>query len=151
MLLDKKIFNDTSGQATVEAAVMIPVIFLMILLLLEPGILLYDLVVMNEAAAEGCRVLCTASDSQKTELCEPYIKRRLGSIPQQQNFHMHDPQCTYEINLNGNENSQEVSVDVKNQVKPLPLIGFLSSCLGILNDSGCFEITASATQQNHPT
>ena len=41
------------GQATVEAAVLIPVLFTVLLLLIQPGIILYDRMVMNYAAAEG--------------------------------------------------------------------------------------------------
>ncbi|MGN1361061.1 MAG: TadE/TadG family type IV pilus assembly protein [Eggerthellaceae bacterium] len=53
--------RDVRGQSTVEAAVMIPLLFGGMLMLLQPGILLYDRVVMEGAAAEGCRVLATAS------------------------------------------------------------------------------------------
>ena len=42
-----------------EAAVLIPVLFTALLLLLQPGILLYDRMVMQGAAAEGCRLLAT--------------------------------------------------------------------------------------------
>ena len=38
------------GQATVEAAVLIPALFTALLLLLQPGILLYDRMVMQGAA-----------------------------------------------------------------------------------------------------
>ena len=40
-----------SGQATVEAAFLIPVIFVAMMVLLQPGIILYDRMVMNHAAA----------------------------------------------------------------------------------------------------
>ncbi len=43
------------GQATVEAAFALPVLFLLVLLLVQPGIVLYDRMVMASAAAEGCR------------------------------------------------------------------------------------------------
>ena len=44
-----------------EGAFAIPLVFLLLLLLLQPGILLYDRMVMNAAAAEGCRMLATRS------------------------------------------------------------------------------------------
>ena len=43
-----------SGQATVEAAFLLPVLFVGLLLLMQPGILLYDRLVMQAAASEGC-------------------------------------------------------------------------------------------------
>ena len=43
-----------SGQATVEAAFLLPVLFVGLLLLMQPGILLYDRLVMQAA-------LCSAS------------------------------------------------------------------------------------------
>ena len=48
-----------SGQATVEAAFLLPVLFVGLLLLMQPGILLYDRLVMQAAASEGCRLLAT--------------------------------------------------------------------------------------------
>ena len=49
--------NDERGQGTVEAALVIPVLFVLLLLLLQPGIVLYDRMVMRGAAAEACRPL----------------------------------------------------------------------------------------------
>ena len=40
------------GQSTVEGAFLIPVILLMLMLLIQPGILLYNRVVMQSAAEE---------------------------------------------------------------------------------------------------
>ena len=38
--------RDARGQSTVEAAVALPVVFLLVLLLVQPGIVLYDRMVM---------------------------------------------------------------------------------------------------------
>lgn len=56
-VLDKR--EGTKGQATIEAAALIPVLFILLLLLLQPSILLFDRIVMKNAAAEGCRLLAT--------------------------------------------------------------------------------------------
>ena len=150
MLNFKKIFLNNDAQATVEAAIMIPVIFLLILLLIEPGIILYDLTIMNSAASETCRVLATSSDEDKSKICEPFARRRLQAIPQQDNFHKHIGGCSYEISFEGNQSSDYVSVSIVNQVRPLPLIGFLSSITGLLNDNNCFEISAVSRQRVKP-
>ena len=71
------------GQATVEAAVLIPVLFTALLLLLQPGILLYDRMVMQGAAAEGCRLLATktAAQGDMDGSCEAFVRHRLGAVP----------------------------------------------------------------------
>ena len=68
------------GQATVEAAVLIPALFTALLLLLQPGILLYDRMVMQGAAAEGCRLLATktAALGDMDGSCEAFVRHRLG-------------------------------------------------------------------------
>lgn len=138
------------AQATVEAAFMIPVIFLLLLLLLQPGIILYDFIVMNSAASETCRVLSTSNLNDKEKICEAFLRRRLSAIPQQDNFHVHSQGCTYEIVLEGDQCSNFNSVTIKNQLKPLPLIGFFSEILGILNKNKCFEIQCSSKQAIKP-
>ncbi len=55
--------TDEAGQATVEAAFLVPVLFIVLLLLLQPGILLYDRIVMQGAAAQGCRLLATSTQA----------------------------------------------------------------------------------------
>lgn len=152
MLLKRtKYLADDKGQATVEAAVMIPVIFIILLLLIEPGIILYDLCVMNNAASETCRVLATCDEANKQQVCESFAKRRLGAIPQQDNFHLHSSGCSYLIELEGSQDSEVVKVTVKNEVKALPILGFLSGALGMLNSNGCFEIKAESSLQTRPT
>ena len=52
------------GQATVEAAFGIPIVFLLVLLLAQPGIVLYDRMVMASAASEACRLLATGEGDE---------------------------------------------------------------------------------------
>lgn len=130
------------GQAVVEAAFLIPALLLSLLLLIQPGILLYTRMVMEGAAAEGCRILATTSDlEQGTNTVEGFIKRRLASIPQQQNFHVHDPACSWVITLSGDETATQVSIQITNEIKPLPLFDFGLEALGVLNDHGNYELT----------
>ena len=44
------------GQATVEAAFLIPVLFTVLLLSVQPGMVLYDRMVMQAAASDACRL-----------------------------------------------------------------------------------------------
>lgn len=129
---------------------MIPVMFLLVLLLIQPGIYLYDLCIMNAAASETCRVLLTSNDEDKNKVCEPFARRRLSAIPQQDNFHLHSSGCSYKIDFEGNESSNELSVTIINQIKPLPIIGFFSGVFGLLNENGCFEICVKSSQELKP-
>lgn len=106
---------------------------------------------MNSASAETCRVLSTSNDEQKTKVCEAFARRRLQAIPQQDNFHLHSQGCSYKIQLNGNCNSTDVEVVILNEVKPLPLIAFLSETFGLLNENKCFLISASSNQKLRPS
>ena len=85
-----------SGQATVEAAFLIPVLLVALLLLMQPGILLYDRLVMNAAASEACRLLATKTDAagDMAESCEAFVRRRLGAVPPVSCFHVHEGGCS---------------------------------------------------------
>ena len=45
-------FREDTGHATVEAAFALPIALALVILLVQPGILLYDRIVMQQAAAE---------------------------------------------------------------------------------------------------
>ncbi len=140
------------GQATVEAAFLLPVLCVLVLLLVQPGILLYDRMVMEGAAADACRLLATTSNSREgaQEQCEAYVRRRLGAVPQQDCFHVHGPQCTWDIRLEGDEASQSVRVSIATEARPLPLLGTAASLLGIVNGRGNFVVEVSVAQQVQP-
>lgn len=139
-----------NAQATIEAAIMIPIIFLLLLLLIQPSIILYDLIIMKSAASDCCRILSTCSSAEKNQICDAYTRRRLSAIPQQDLFHVHSNQCSYELTFDGDQSSNSYTVEIKNQLKPIPFIGFFSDIFGILNDDKCFEITSSSTYSLKP-
>lgn len=140
------------GQSTVEAAFMLPMLFALMLLLLQPGILLYDRMVMQAAATEGCRLLATASSESgvDAERCQAYVRHRLGSIPPVDIFHVHSAGCSWAIDLQGDETADQVAVSISTQVKPLPLIGVAAALLGMGNGQGNFEVSVHATQPTQP-
>ena len=105
-------FYDNRGQGTVEAAVAIPVVFLLLLLLLQPGIVLYDRLVMGNAAAEGCRLLATSTGDMGGS-CEAFIRHRLAAVPQHDCFHVHHGDCSWKIELLGDETAQTVTVRIE--------------------------------------
>lgn len=131
---------------------MLPLLFFGLLLLIQPGILLYDRVVMQAAATEGCRLLATASSASgaDTARCEEYVIGRLGAIPPVGIFHVHDGGCSWNIELQGDGSSERVSVSIATEVEPLPLIGMAAGLLGVENNRGNFEVKVEASQQTQP-
>ncbi len=137
-----------SGQATVEGAFLIPLILILLMLLIQPGILLYDRLVMQSAAAEGCRLLATrpAGTYGAQEAFEGSVLRHLGSVPEQENFHVHESGCSWKVTFEGNETSERVSVSIENQVKPLPFFDFGARALGLTNGNGNFSQKVQVAQ-----
>lgn len=142
-----KSLRQEKGQASVEAALCIPLLFIGILLLVQPGIVLYDRMIMKSAAAEACRALATSDNHQQIE---ELVRRRLGAVPQHDCFHIHDGGCSWKIELIGGPSSRTVTVHVRNQVKPLPLISFGERALGLTNNDGNLEIEVSVQQDIQP-
>lgn len=139
-----------SGQSSVEAAFAIPIVFLLLLLITQPAIIWYDRMIMEEAAAEGCRLLATAGLAESGSTAEDYIRRRLSAIPQVPWFHVHEGSCSYEISLEGNEASEDVTVTLKNELRPLPLLGSGATLLSLTNASGCLEIVVTKSFRTQP-
>ncbi len=134
------------GQATVEAAVLLPVFFVVLLLLLQPAILLYDRVVMEGAASETARLLVTKTDvlGSMDENCEAFVRHRLGAIPPLPVFHVHEPSCSWDIAFEGDERESQVSVRIAHEIRPLPLFNVGARLVGLTNERGNFELRAEA-------
>jgi hypothetical protein len=134
------------GQATVEAAVMLPVLMTLVLMVCQPAIMLYDRVIMQGAAAETCRLLVTSTGDDgrfDTDSARDYVLRRLGGIPPLDIFHIHDGGC-YQIELEGAEGSAEVTVTIVNRMRLLPLIGQAATLLGV-SEGGVYELEVSVS------
>lgn len=143
---DRWPIGGAGGQATVEAAFVIPVIFLLLLLLIQPGVLLYDRMVMNAAASEACRMLATRSPDVGVDgqAYEEAVRRRLGAIPQQENFHCHEGGCSWAIALSGDEHSEEVRARISGRVRLLPLLDAGASLIGMADEDGTVEVSVEA-------
>jgi hypothetical protein len=138
-----------SGQATVEGAFLIPLILILLMLLIQPGILLYNRLIMQSAAAEGCRLLATRPTGTygSQDAFEGTVLRHLGAVPQQENFHVHESGCSWKVTFEGNESSERVSVSIENQVKPLPFFDFGAGVLGLTNGEGNFYQKVQVSQR----
>jgi hypothetical protein len=144
--------RNKKGQATVEAVIMIPLLFLLMLMLIQPAILLYNRMVMQNAAAEGCRLLSTRSDiaAYSGDKYEGYVKRRLASIPPVDIFHAHIGSEPWNIELSGGETSSEVTVRITNKLKPLPLLDLGANLLRLTDGSGYLTQTVEVTMPTQP-
>lgn len=113
------------GQATVEAAFLIPILFTVLLLSVQPGMVLYDRMVMQAAASDACRLAAVKTDAvgDSSQAVEAFVRHRLGAIPPVPCFHVHDGGCSWEVSVQGDEHSEKVSVEVVGKVKPLPFFG----------------------------
>ncbi len=104
-----------------------------LLLLLQPGILLYDRMVMEGAAAEACRLLATktAAQGDMDGSCEAYVRRRLGAVPPHDCFHVHPEAARGTSASRATKRSQTVRVSIATEVRPLPLLDTGASLLGM--------------------
>ena len=140
------------GQATVEAAVLIPVLFVALLLLVQPGLVLYDRMVMSAAATDACRLAATKTDvaGESAQAVEAFVRHRLGAVPPVACFHMHEGGCSWRIEVTGDESAQRVSVAIENKLRPLPLLDGGSALLGLLDDDGLLAVKVKAERQTQP-
>lgn len=123
--------SERLGQATVEAAACLPVAMLLLAMLLQPAFLLYTRAVMQQAAAEAARVLATRSGEGATddEACRAFALRRLAAVPNVAAFHVGGEEG-WEVALDGDGSSGEVTVEIEGRLRPLPLVGILAQMLG---------------------
>lgn len=144
--------RDERAQATVEAAFLLPVAFVGLLLLVQPGILLYDRVVMNAAATEACRLAATSTDAagDMEASMRAAVLHRLGAVPPVSCFHVHEGGCTWDIEVEGSDASEEVRVSIETEARPLPLLDAGGALVGIVNERGNLVVKASASQQTQP-
>ncbi len=140
--------SEESGQASVEAALLLPVLMICLALLTQPMCLLYTRAVMQSAAAEGCRLLATAqSGSAQDGELEQYVRRRLEAVPQADIFRAGD----WQIELSGDASSAQVGVAITGHARPLPLVGVVASLLGPLDAAGNVELKVEVSRPARPS
>ena len=125
------------GQATVEAALLIPVVMVCIALLVQPACLLYTRAVMEAAAAEACRLVSTTPSTVGTadQAYRAYVLRRLSAVPDADLFHRGGREG-WRITMEGATASHGASVTIETSVRPLPVLGVLPALLGKTDGNG---------------
>ena len=115
---------DEEGQASVEAAVLIPVLFLVVALLVQPACLLYTRAVMSGAAAQGARL---AASNPSSDEAVAFVRRRLKAVPEVSVFHA-GGEGDWSINVEG-AGSGRSRVEGRGHARPLPLMSAISGAL----------------------
>lgn len=125
------------GQATIEAAMLLPTLMILMALLVQPACLLYTRCVMQAAAAEACRLVATNSQAIGTvEAAQrSYVLRRLQAVPDIPIFH-EGGDDGWLIELSGSTSSHEASARIVTTARPLPFVGVLAGLLGQTDESG---------------
>jgi hypothetical protein len=148
----QQLLRSIRGQATVEAALLLPLTMLLILVLCQPAILLYNRVVMENAAAEGCRILSGDSGNLNHigEKNEGFVIRRLSAIPAVDIFHVGTSAQDWDVSLDGGGFGDLVSVRIVNRVRPLPLLGWGAQLLGQTDADGYLAQTVEVWLPSQP-
>lgn len=134
------------GQTLVEAAFLLPLIFFMFALMLQPALLLYCRCVMDGAAAEACRLAATGTCGE--DAVKAFALRRLDALPAIDIFHAQG--CDWELCLDDAGKGQ-AQVTIRSHVKLLPLVGMTASTLTTPAGDGCGEISCVAKTSVLPT
>lgn len=133
------------GQSTVEAAVLLPTVMVLLALLLQPACILYTRMVMCSAAASSARVLATLPTSSLGE-CEDYVLRRLAAVPEVAPFHVGGrDDWVVGVGCDGGT----ATVSIRGHVRLLPLFGVAMSALGA-GDSAGTVIEVSVSERVRP-
>ena len=109
-----------AGQATVEAAVLIPSVMLLLGILVQPVCLLYTRAVMHGTAAETSRAVLTARGAEDLTECEQYARRRLAAVPEVSVFHVGGTD-DWQIGVAQGDDGRVASVTITGHARPLPL------------------------------
>lgn len=128
----KRFLKDSSGQASVEAALLIPVLLALCLLLLQPVCLLYTRQIMEATAAQAVRIGVTAADEDDIQT---YCLRKLKAVPNLDIFHV-KAQDDWEIAYTKDEELGTVEISIKGHATPIPLLSLLTTQVLNSDDKG---------------
>lgn len=144
-------WRDERGQATVEAALLLPVLMTLMAMLAQPACLLYTRCVMQAAAAEGCRLVATSTRAAGAapQAQRSYVLRRLAAVPDAPIFH-EGGEAGWEIELSGSTQAHAASVRIATTARPLPFVGMLAGLLGQGDGSGGVVLEVSVNHVTRP-
>lgn len=115
-----------------EAAALLPVLLLLVVLLAQPLCALYTLTIMRHAASEGVRVLATTTD---VGTVRPFVLRRLRAVPEASLFHV-GGSGDWEVWCDRGGDGMTVTVGIRGHLRPLPMLGAVVSLMGQRDQRG---------------
>ncbi|MBQ9068258.1 MAG: pilus assembly protein, partial [Eggerthellaceae bacterium] len=65
-------------------------------------------------------------------------------------FHVHSPQCTWQITVEGDESSERVTVSIENRMRLLPLFDAAGAFAGIADGQGCIYVRVAQSSTVQP-
>lgn len=134
-----------AGQSSVEAALLLPILLFIVVLLAQPLCLLYTRAHMASAAAEALRVNATTQDA--TEVTS-FIQRRLSAIPKLDIFHTGGPD-DWQIEVQGSA-TKHGSISITGHVKPFPVFYLFVSLAGLTDHEG-LKLTVTTSSDVQPS
>lgn len=138
-----------SGQATVEAAFLLPSFLVLLLLTLQPVCILYTRAVMEGAAAQTARLMITG-ESGDDEAYRAFALRRLSAVPDLTIFHVGGPRSwSFEFER-ASETGGDVRVAIEGAVRPLPILGAFAGGFGDLNGQGDVTLRVDVAYDGRP-
>ncbi len=129
--LVKRLARGNDGQASVEAAVLIPSLLVVVALLVQPTCLLYTRSVMSGAASEAVRLAATSSS---TDEVVAFVKRRLKAVPEVSVFHA-GGEADWSVSVSG-AGTARPRVEISGHARPLPLTAAIAGAVAGSNGSG---------------
>lgn len=147
--LRKRATTRSSGQSTVEASLLLPLILILLALLLEPVCLFYTRSVMEATASELCRLLATRTANLGDEDIRNYALERLHAIPETTPFHK-GGDGDWEISASGTEGSSTTEVSIRGHVPLLPFYSAVANLLGAAQD-GAILLTVKVKENVRPS
>lgn len=125
-------WGELAGQSSVEAALLLPTVMVVLALLLEPACLLYTRTVMQHAACLAARAALTTSSGEGA--VREMALRRLAAVPEASPFHV-GGRDDWEVTVEGMGTSR-VGVSIRGHAQPLPLVGAAIALAGGSDGTG---------------
>ena len=142
--------SEEEGQASIEAALLLPAMLAMVILLVQPICLLYTHTVMQQAAAEAVRLMATRPDSTQLDFSyRAYVLRRLAAVPDVPIFHVGSSQG-WDIQLEGSSSSHRASAGIATSVALIPPANLLAAALGEVDAAGNLVLRVEVSAQTRP-
>lgn len=146
---ERLLAGEERAQATVEAALLVPVFLTVLLLALQPVCVLYTRAVMEASASAACRLMVTSGEPD-AEGYRSFVLRRLSAVPDLSIFHA-GGKLAWDIDLScASGGAGEVAVAIEGAVEPLPVLGAFVPLVGEVNGAGDMVVRAEVRYAGAP-